>query len=204
MREVIAINGTSLLIDGEKQGLYHNYNLILLISFYGPLIYCGIFAAAISSALGSLVSAPKVFQALCRDKVFPYLSFFGHGSGPNDSPYRGYILGFAIALACCLVADLNAIAPIISNFFLAAYCLINFSCFHASFSKTLGFRPSFRFYNMWVSLVGSIVCLVIMFIMNWPTALITFIIEFILFILVLFRKPGNLLSKIIKFNCPIN
>jgi solute carrier family 12 sodium/potassium/chloride transporter 2 len=41
-------------------------------------------------------------------------------------------------------AQLNAIAPLLSNFFLAAYALINFSVFHASISKSPGWRPAFK------------------------------------------------------------
>jgi len=33
-----------------------------MVSGFGPLVTAGIFAATISSALTSLVSAPKVFQ----------------------------------------------------------------------------------------------------------------------------------------------
>lgn len=33
-----------------------------LSSLYGPIIYAGIFAATISSALGSYVCAPRIFQ----------------------------------------------------------------------------------------------------------------------------------------------
>lgn len=40
--------------------------------------------------------------------------------------------------------QLNAIAPLISNFFLAAYALINFSTFHASLVKPIGWRPTFK------------------------------------------------------------
>lgn len=41
-------------------------------------------------------------------------------------------------------AELNAIAPLISNFFLAAYALVNFSTFHASLVKPVGWRPTFK------------------------------------------------------------
>ena len=36
------------------------------------------------------------------------------------------------------IAQLNVIAPIISNFFLASYALINFSVFHASLANSPG------------------------------------------------------------------
>ncbi|CAG2166633.1 unnamed protein product, partial [Oppiella nova] len=172
-----------------KFGSANNYQIIELVSAFGPLIYAGIFAATLSSALASLVSAPKVFQALCKDKLFPYIEYFGKGFGKNNEPRRGYILTFAIALSCCIIGDLNAIAPIISNFFLAAYCLINFSCFHASFAKSPGFRPAFKFYNMWLSLIGAILCLIVMFITHWSTALGTFVIILGLYVWILYRKP---------------
>lgn len=37
-----------------------------------------------------------------------------------------------------VAAELNVIAPIISNFFLASYALINFSVFHASLANSPG------------------------------------------------------------------
>ena len=43
-----------------------------------------------------------------------------------------------------LIGELNLIAPLISNFFLAAYMLINFSTFHASLAKPVGWRPTFK------------------------------------------------------------
>ena len=124
-----------------------NTQVIELVSAFGPLIYAGCFAATLSSALASLVSAPKVFQALCKDKLYPYLGPFGRGYGKNNEPVNGYILTFIIALGCIIIAELNAIAPLISNFFLAAYGLVNFSTFHASLVKPVGWRPTFKVFN---------------------------------------------------------
>nr|XP_033776240.1 solute carrier family 12 member 1 isoform X3 [Geotrypetes seraphini] len=117
-------------------GLMNNFQVMSMVSGFGPLITAGIFSATLSSALASLVSAPKVFQALCKDNIYKGLHFFAKGHGKNNEPIRGYILTFIIAMGFILIAELNVIAPIISNFFLASYALINFSCFHASYAKS--------------------------------------------------------------------
>uniref|UniRef100_A0A673JAM8 Solute carrier family 12 member 2-like n=1 Tax=Sinocyclocheilus rhinocerous TaxID=307959 RepID=A0A673JAM8_9TELE len=162
-----------------------------VVSGFGPLITAGIFSATLSSALASLVSAPKVFQALCKDNIYPGIAVFGKGYGKNNEPLRGYFLTFGIALAFILIAELNIIAPIISNFFLASYALINFSVFHASLANSPGWRPSFKYYNMWVSLAGAILCCVVMFIINWWAALLTNVIVLSLYIYVSYKKPGE-------------
>ncbi|KAA8578351.1 hypothetical protein FQN60_017438, partial [Etheostoma spectabile] len=115
---------------------------------------------------------------------------FAKGYGKNNEPLRGYILTFVIALAFILIAELNVIAPIISNFFLASYALINFSVFHASLANSPGWRPSFKYYNMWVSLAGAALCCGVMFVINWWAALLTNAIVLGLFIYVSYKKPG--------------
>nr|AIL54059.1 NKCC1 [Sciaenops ocellatus] len=170
-------------------GLHHDFQVMSLVSGFGPIITAGIFSATLSSALASLVSAPKVFQALCKDNIYPGLGMFAKGYGKNNEPLRGYILTFGIALAFILIAELNIIAPIISNFFLASYALINFSVFHASLANSPGWRPSFKYYNMWVSLAGAILCCVVMFVINWWAALLTNVIVLGLFIYVSYKKP---------------
>uniref|UniRef100_A0A6P7F146 Bumetanide-sensitive sodium-(Potassium)-chloride cotransporter n=1 Tax=Diabrotica virgifera virgifera TaxID=50390 RepID=A0A6P7F146_DIAVI len=172
-----------------KYGLHNNFQVVELVSWVGPIIYAGCFAAALSSALASLVSAPKVFQALCKDKLYPWILWFAKGYGNNNEPLRGYVLTFIIAVAFILIGELNLIAPLISNFFLAAYALINFSTFHASLAKPVGWRPTFKYYNMWLSLLGAMLCVVVMFLISWITALLTIAAVLSLYLIVAYRKP---------------
>uniref|UniRef100_A0A4W5R793 Solute carrier family 12 member 3 n=1 Tax=Hucho hucho TaxID=62062 RepID=A0A4W5R793_9TELE len=171
-------------------GISNQYQSMSLVSGFAPLITAGIFGATLSSALACLVSAPKVFQCLCKDNLYPVIGFFGKGSGKNDEPIRGYILAYIIAVCFVLIAELNTIAPIISNFFLCSYALINFSCFHASITNSPGWRPSFRFYSKWISLLGAVVSVIIMFLLTWWAALIAIGIVIFLLGYVLYKKPS--------------
>uniref|UniRef100_A0A8C1HZE8 Solute carrier family 12 member 10, tandem duplicate 3 n=1 Tax=Cyprinus carpio carpio TaxID=630221 RepID=A0A8C1HZE8_CYPCA len=170
-------------------GLANHFQILAIVSGSAHLITIGIFAATLSSALGFLVSAPKIFQCLCKDNIYPYIGFFGKGYGKNNEPLRGYMLMFIIALAFILIGDLNTIAPLISNFFLCSYGLINFSTFHASITKSPGWRPQYRYFSPWTSLFAAVLSFVLMFLFTWWAALITFGIVLCLLGYVTYKKP---------------
>jgi len=172
-----------------EYGLENSYSVMQLMSLWGGLIYAGCFAATLSTALTNLLSVPRLIQALGIDRIYPGLIYFSKGFGKNKEPYRGYVLTFCISLVFLLIANLNAIAPLISTFYLASYAMINFCAFHATFLKPLGWRPTFRFYNLWVSLFGAITCVVIMFLIDYVSALITFGVIITLYLVVVYRKP---------------
>ena len=77
------------------------------ISYTGYLIFAGCYAAALSSAIASLVGAPRVLQALAKDNLYPAIGFFGPGYGANKDPIRGYFLVFLISLACILIGMIH-------------------------------------------------------------------------------------------------
>lgn len=86
----------------------------------------------------AIANHSKLSQAVCKDKIFPGIGFFGKGAPGSDEPRRAYLLAFVISLGFTLIGELNNIADIISNFFLASYALINYSCFAASLSRSPG------------------------------------------------------------------
>ncbi|XP_007642391.1 solute carrier family 12 member 3 isoform X2 [Cricetulus griseus] len=172
-----------------RYGLINYYQTMSMVSAFAPLITAGIFGATLSSALACLVSAAKVFQCLCEDQLYPLIGFFGKGYGKNKEPVRGYLLAYAIAVAFIIIAELNTIAPIISNFFLCSYALINFSCFHASITNSPGWRPSFQYYSKWAALFGAVISVVIMFLLTWWAALIAIGVVLFLLLYVIYKKP---------------
>lgn len=185
-------NGTEFYCFPNRScewGLMNSYSMMQVMSIWGPLIYAGCFAATLSTALTNLLSVPRLIQALGIDRIYPGLIFFSKGYGKAGEPYRGYVLTFLISTAFLLIAQLNVIAPLISNFYLASYALINFCTFHAALIKPLGWRPQFKYYNVWLSLLGFILCVAIMFLISWVTSLITFIVVFALYLLVVYRNP---------------
>lgn len=177
-------------------GLYFNELIMQNMSFWGPLIIIGIFAATLSSALASLVGAPRIVQAFCKDQIFPgscaepVQRLFAKGRAKTNDPIAGYFLTFVIALLCCLIGELNVIAPIISMFFMVTYALINLACFAGSIARAPGWRPSFRFYNPWISLLGTVLCAVAMFLISWWAALVAYAVGIGLYILLAVRPPN--------------
>jgi len=168
--------------DEDEEGTLQNFYIYVDVSFWGPIVYMGIFAATLSSGLASLIGAPRIFQAVCKDNLFPKYPFSwfaedGCWNGKwwwrkSNEPIRGYFLTFVVAAIFIGIGSLNAIAPIISMFFMITYGLINLACFASSLYKVPGWRPTFKLYNKWVSLFGALLCLVAMFIISWWSALI--------------------------------
>jgi len=147
---VYRVPGELLASDGQ-----------ILQRLAGPLGFCvvaGIWGATISSAMGSILGAPRILQALGADRVMP--RFFAKGAGRSAEPRRALVLAFAIAEVGILIGELDAIARIVSIFFMATYGFLNLSCAVESWAST-DFRPSFRIPRM-VSVIGGVTCLLIM------------------------------------------
>ncbi len=123
------------------------------------LVDVGVIAATLSSAIASLVGAPRVLQRLAADRLIEPLEPFAHGSGRDENPRRGVLLTSAIAFATVALGDLDMVAPIISMFFLASYGMINYATYSEARAASTSFRPRFRFFDWRLSLLGTMLCL---------------------------------------------
>ena len=122
------------------------------IAYWPFVITAGVFAATISSAMGSMMGAPRILQAFARDNVFLTLRPFAAGSGKSNEPRRAIVLTFVISQVTVLLADLNTIAPLITMFFMITYGLLNLATFYEAITKNPSYRPRFRFSHWSTSL----------------------------------------------------
>lgn len=158
------------------------------MSIAGPLVVLGMFAASLSTALGSLLGAPRVLQAIGQDRLLEPLAPFAQGSGVGNEPRRATVATFVIALVVIWVADLDAVARVISMFFLIAYGMINASAFVESKGGSPSFRPRFRAFHWSMALAGAIGCLVAMIKVDETYAMIALAITALVYVTLRNRK----------------
>jgi len=164
-----------------NQTLADDYGVMRKIAAAGWLIDVGVVAATLSSALASFLGAPRILQSLAGDRIFPLLHWFAQGAGPSRNPRRGVALSCAIALAVVALGDLNAIAPVVSMFFLVSYGLVNYATYFEATAASPSFRPTFRWYNRYLSLIGMFACLGVAVAIDIWSAVIAIAILFAIF-----------------------
>lgn len=150
-------------------------------SLIGGTMLVGVLAATLSSTLASAMGGPRVLQRLGEDRVLPRLEFFEKGSGVANNPRRALSLSAVIAFITVAAGDLNAIAPIISMFFLASYGLINYATYYEIRAGGTSFRPRFKWFDKRLSLAGVIMCGVAILAINPITGLVAALIFVALF-----------------------
>ena len=131
----------------------------------GFLVVAGVFTATLSSAIGSFLGAPRVLQAVARDKALRSLTPFAAGSGKGDDPRRALLATLGIALVTLLLAGaaeggkgLNLVAAIVSMVFLYTYGMTNLAAFVESFGANPSFRPRFKYFHWTTALAGTLAC----------------------------------------------
>jgi len=168
------------LVQDERVLILNPY-IMEDIAIRKEFIFAGVLGATLSSALGSLLSAPRTLQALSKDKILPL--FMGRSSGKNKEPQIATLISFGIALFFIFIGDLNFIAPILTMFTLTTYGLLNFSAAIESLIGSPSWRPTFKVHWL-ISLSGTFLCFAIMIMINPIATFIATIISIITFYVV--------------------
>ena len=178
-----------LLVRRAETGALISDPLIMeRMALWGPAILLGVWGATLSSAVGSILGAPRVLQALAKDGILPRrFRWIGVGSGPEETPRAGTLVTLGLALIAVWFGNLNVIAPVLTMFFLTTYGMLNVSAGIEKFIQSPSFRPLFQVH--WsLSLLGAAGCFFVMFLIN-PTATIVAVV-FVAAILLWLERRG--------------
>ncbi|MFO7621357.1 MAG: amino acid permease [Bacteroidales bacterium] len=163
-----------LAITVSEEDMLNNQLIMAKIAIAGAFIIpLGLAASTMSSALGSVMVAPRTLQALALDSSFPSKKinkWLSYGRKSDGEPVNASLVTIIIAFIFVAAGSVNAVAQIISMFFLVTYgslCLISFL---NHFGSSPSYRPSFR--SRWyLSLAGFLIAIWVMFRINAPYAL---------------------------------
>ncbi|MDC1370834.1 Na-K-Cl cotransporter, partial [Flavobacteriales bacterium] len=164
--------------EGNLEAIMSDKNALIKFGWIPVLVIAGIWGATLSSALGGILGAPRILQAMSVDSITPKI--FAKGKGEENEPRNALILTFVIAQAGVLIGELDVIAEVVAMFYLSAYLFINVSCFLEQWASP-DFRPSFKI-PIWISLVGAIVTFVLMIQLNLLAAVVAILVMMLIFI----------------------
>ena len=139
-----------------------------------PLVLGGLWGAILSSAIGSILAAPRTLQALADDNLMP--AALGRVDEKSGEPMVALWVSGVFALAAVALGDLNAVASVVTMFFLTTYGMLNLAAGLESLVADPAFRPSIRV-PWWVSVVGCVGCFVAMFSIHPVACFVAIIVE---------------------------
>ncbi len=162
-----------------EEELVTNYNIIIEKAYFGPLIIAGVLGATFSSALASIVGSSRILFAMGEHQVLPYSKFLA-GQSANGQPRNAMIVTGVLIFATMLLRNINAIAPLVTLFFLVTYAMINIVVIIEQRLGLISYRPLFKVHK-WIPWFGLISSVFAMFIINPMISLITIMIVFVVY-----------------------
>ena len=190
-----------LAISVSPERLVEDQLVMGYVALWAPVIPIGLACATVSSALGSVMVAPRTLQALGKDSIFPSKKlnkWLSYGQKETNEPTHTSIVTCLLALLIIVIGDIDFVAKIISMFFMVTYgslCLISFL---EHFASNPAYRP--RFKSKWyISLLGAVMCIWLMFKMNTSYAILSVIlILLIYFTISRFKKDERSMAAIFR------
>ncbi len=176
-----------LAVSASPEELISNQLIMSKIAVWGSVIIpLGLAASTISSAIGSVLVAPRTLQALSKDEAFPSKNinkFLATGKGELNEPLNATIVTSIIALGFVLIGSINEVASIITMFFMVTYGSISLISFLHHFGSDPSYRPTFR--SRWyVSLFGFLLAVWLMFKISFFYAFLALVVISVIYLVI--------------------
>ena len=165
--------------SASEQELLTNYYIMVDKAYFGPMIIAGILGATFSSALASIVGSSRILYAMGEHKVLPYSNLLS-GTSRTGQPRNAMLVTGILIFLTLLLRNINAVAPLVTLFFLITYAMINIVVIIEQRLGLISYRPIFKIYK-WVPWVGLISSIFAMFIINPTISLISIAIVLVVY-----------------------
>ena len=156
-------------ISSSPEDMTSNQLAMANVAILGAVIIpLGLGASTISSAIGSVLVAPRTLQALAIDNSLPIARlnrWLAKGKGPMNEPFNATFVTMSIALIFVMIGEVNFVAQIISMFFMITYGSLCMISFLNHFGASPSYRPQFKSHWM-ISLTGLLLSVWAMFKIN--------------------------------------
>ena len=180
-----------LFISVSPEDMGSNMMIMEDIALWGPIIPIGLAASTISSALGSVIIAPRTLQAIGKDRIFPseaVNNWLAKGTEKSNEPFNGSMITFAIAFVFVMFGSVDFVAEIITMFFMVTYGAICLISFLEHFAADPSYRPTFR--SRWyISLLGAVLSVWLMFKINTLYAILSLSLMLLIYFGVTYLSP---------------
>ena len=144
--------------------LQSNNYILVEQSAWSWLVQLAILCATSSSALVTMVGAPRILQALADDGLIPFAEFL-RAKNKKGEPQNAVIFTGGLVLVSLLFRDLNVLAPVITICFLTTYAAVNGVVLIEQGMGLISFRPRLRL-SLWIPAIGAFGALFAMLIIN--------------------------------------
>jgi len=171
----------SLVATPEE--LLNNLTVMVDKAAFGSAVLLGILAATFSAALNSLVSAPRVLQAIAEHRILPGGKIFARETAagePRPAMYLTGVIGLVTILFGLTAGGLNAIAPLMTMFFLIVYAVLNGVVMLEQLIGLVSFRPLFRISRL-IPMLGLVGCILVMFLIAPIFSLVALVVVILLY-----------------------
>lgn len=154
-----------------------------------PLVLFAMLAATLSSAIGTIMAAPRILAAMAKDNVIPFKGFFAKKNKKGE-PTMALLFSALIMYLSMNVGDLNRVAGILTMFFLVGYFSINLGLFIEKMIDSPSFRPYFNIPSI-IPLIGFTWSAVVAFLVEPLMAFICIFLSFVLYFVLLTKHLRN-------------
>ncbi|BFI30506.1 protein MpCCC1 [Marchantia polymorpha subsp. ruderalis] len=153
------------------------------------VVQIGIILSTLGAALQSLTGAPRLLAAIANDDILPVLKYFKAPDGTE--PHLATLFTMLICAGCVILGDLDLVTPVITMFFLLCYCGVNLSCLLLDLLDAPSWRPRWKYHHWFLSLMGAVVCIAIMFLISWIFTIISLLLASLIYWYVSIKGKGG-------------